>query len=110
VSIPVELAELPAQIARFGPRALLVTNAVDGPPHVASVVVTVEPRDLSMRAGRNTRANAATNSAVTIVWIAASEPDYALVVDGTALESPADTLIVRPKSAVLHRLATLEGD
>jgi hypothetical protein len=110
VSIPVELADLPAQVARFGSRALLVTNAIDGPPHVASVVVTLEARELSMRAGRSTRANVTANPAVTIVWTVGSEPDHCLVVDGTALDASADTLIVRPTSAVLHRLVTPEGE
>jgi hypothetical protein len=110
VSIPVELADLPAQVARFGSRALLVTNSIDGPPHVASVVVTLEQRDLSMRAGTKTRANVNANPAVTIVWTAGSEADHCLVVDGTALGASAETLIVSPTSAVLHRLAISEGE
>jgi len=105
VSIAVDLAELHAQISRFGSSALLVTSSTDGPPHVSSVVVTSEGTDLAMRAGRQTRANAADRPAVTLVWAGSSDDDYCLIVDATASETPAETLFVRPTSAVLHRRA-----
>ena len=105
MSIPVELTDLPAEIARIGPSALLVTAAADGPPHVASVVVRVDGERLAMGAGRKTRANAARQRAVTLVWPRAVDPDYCLIVDGAA-EGDGEPFVVRPTAAVLHRLST----
>jgi hypothetical protein len=107
VSIPVELAALREHIARAGARAILVTVSADARPHVASVLVAYDHDDLVMRAGRRTRTNAAERPAVTIVWTAPIDDDYCLIVDAAALEGTRDseTLVVRPTSAVLHRLA-----
>jgi hypothetical protein len=105
VSIPVDLAALSEQIARFGPSALLVTTSPDIRPHISSVLVTIEGESLVMGAGRGTRANAAERRAVTIVWPAESGGDFCLIVDAEAAESPAERLVVRPTSAVLHRVA-----
>jgi hypothetical protein len=107
VSIPVELAALPEQISRSGPSAILVTTAADGRPHVCSVLVAFEHDDLVMRVGRGSRTNAAERPAVTIVWPAAIDDDYCLIVDAAARNVPpdAETLVVQPTSAVLHRLA-----
>ena len=110
MSIRVELADLPAQIERFGPRALLVTAGADGPPHVASVLVAVDTNgDLGMGAGRSARTNVAARPALTLVWTRDSEPDYGLVVDATALDAAAEPFLAQPISAVLHRLAVLPG-
>jgi hypothetical protein len=105
VSVAVELDALPEQIARFGRRAFLVTNSSDGPPHLASVVVTFEGDDLAMGAGRKTRANAASRPAVTLMWTAPAETEHCLIVDGTAHDADAETFLVSPTSAILHRLA-----
>ncbi len=105
MSIAVDLAELPAHVSRFGSSALLVTTSTEGPPHISSVLVTFEGDDLAMRAGRRTRANAAEHPAVTLVWPAGPGGGYCLIVDAAAREGPAETLLVRPTSAVLHRLA-----
>jgi hypothetical protein len=105
VSVVVDLATLPAQIERFGPRALLVTTSAGGPPHVASVVVRVAGDRLEMGAGRKTRANATERPEVVVVWIAPDENEHCLVLDGRAEETAAGELAVTPTSAVLHRLA-----
>ena len=105
MSIPVELADLHAEISRIGPSALLVTASGDGPPHVASVVVTFAGEHLAMSVGRKTRANASEHPAVTLVWPIAADGDYCLIVDAAAEMQPAESFVVRPTSAVLHRLA-----
>jgi hypothetical protein len=104
VSIPVELADLPTHIARIGPSALLVTNSSAGPPHVSSVAVTLDGDNLTMGAGRKTRANAGANPAVTIVWPAV-DGEHCLIVDGQARDTTSDPFAIVPTSAVLHRLA-----
>jgi hypothetical protein len=106
MSIPVDLADLQAEISRIGASALLVTASSEGPPHVASVLVTFEGENLGMRAGRQTRSNASERPAVTLVWTAAVDPDYCLIVDAAVQDEPGDSFLVRPTSAVFHRLAT----
>ena len=105
VSISVDLAELPAEISRFGPSAFLVTSSGDGPPRVSSVYVLREADGLAMRIGRRTRSNVEEHPAVSLVWPTGSG-DYCLIVDGDAHPGPSDALLVTPTSAVLHRLAT----
>ena len=105
MSVVVDLATLHVQIERFGSRALLVTTGTDGPPHVASVLVTVAGDKLEMGGGRKTRANASERPAVVLVWIARDENEHCLIVDGTGGEGSAGEFIVTPTSAVLHRLA-----
>jgi hypothetical protein len=97
---------LPNQIARFGPGALLVTTSSEGPPHVSSVTVRFAGDHLAMGAGRTTRANVAEHPAVALVWSGGTDPDHCLIVDALVHESADDSLVVRPASAVLHRLAT----
>jgi hypothetical protein len=117
VSVSVELGELDAHIARFGPRALLVTTARDGPPRVTSVLVTVDLPHLVVPVGTRTRANAHEHPDVVLVW-PVTDGRHCLIVDGTARagEEKAgeakvgdeETLLVLPVSAVLHRLAAVD--
>jgi hypothetical protein len=104
VSIPVDLADLPARISQLGAGALLVTNSPDGPPHVASVVVAYESGNITVGAGRRTRANAVANPAMTLVWPAV-DGEHCLIVDGRALDATREPLLMVPTAAVLHRLA-----
>jgi hypothetical protein len=107
VSIPVDLAALADQISRCGSSALLVTTSTTGPPHIASVIVTLDGECLVMRAGKKTHANAAEHPAVALVWTAGLDDGYCLIVDAIAQQElvPAETLVVEPTAAVLHRLA-----
>jgi hypothetical protein len=117
VSVSVELGELDAHIARFGPRALLVTTAREGPPRVTSVLVTVDAPHLVVRVGKRTRANAREHPDVALVW-PVTDGRHCLIVDGTARvgeekvgEEKAgeeEPLLVVPVSAVLHRLAAVD--
>ena len=108
VSVRVDLESLPAEIARAGATAFVVTVSAEGPPHVASVIVTLEGDHLSMGAGRTTRGYAAARPAVTLIWAVAHGGEYCLIVDGEAREEPMEKINVWPTSAVLHRLATPE--
>ena len=107
MSIPVDLAALPDQISQCGSSALLVTTSTTGPPHIASVIVTLDGNCLAMRAGKKTRANAAEHPAVALVWTAGLDDGYCLIVDAIARRTPmpSETLVVEPTAAVLHRLA-----
>jgi hypothetical protein len=122
VSVSVELGELDAHIARFGPRALLVTTAREGPPRVTSVVVTFDAPHLAMRVGKRARANAYEHPDVALVW-PVTDGRHCLIVDGTAhvgegtvgeetvgeeTVGAEETLFVLPVSAVLHRLAAVD--
>lgn len=104
MSIRVDLATLPAEIARFGASALLATASAGGPPHVSSVCVTVAGTDLEMRVGRTTVANVVARPAVTLVW-PSIDGEYCLIVDAETREATPERFVVRPTSAVLHRLA-----
>jgi hypothetical protein len=110
VSIPVDLAALQDQISRIGSSAFLVTTATDGPPHISSVLVTFEGDDLAMPVGRQTRANAIAHGSVALVWSAEVEGGYCLIVDAATHDTSTETLVVRPTSAVLHRLAQAPAD
>ena len=112
MSVPVELSELPAHIARFRPRALLVTAAGVGPPRVTSVLVTLEAPHLAVGVGKRTRANANEHPDVALVW-PVTDGRHCLIVDGTAhvgegKAGEGETLLVLPVSAVLHRLAQVD--
>ena len=109
MSIPVDLATLVAEVARFGPGAFVVTTSEARAPHVASVLVSFDGDHLSAQVGRTTRANATRQPAVALVWPATGGGDFCLIVDAVAQDAP-DALLLRPTSAVLHRLATAPGD
>jgi len=106
MSVPVDLGDLGAEIARFGATAFLVTAPPGGPPHVVSVGVALTDGRLMMSAGRTSRANVEAAPAVTLLWPGAPGDDYCLLVDGTgAVVADAETITVDPTGAILHRLA-----
>jgi hypothetical protein len=110
VSIPVDLASLEDTLKEFGSAGFLVTTNPDVTPHVVSVSIEVVDGNLEMGLGRRSRANTVGSPAVTLVWPGVG--DYCLIVDGTARKpgESDDTLVVRPTSAMLHRLATASPD
>jgi hypothetical protein len=109
VSISVDVADLKAEISRFGSGAFLVTTSSEGPPHISSVVVILDVDCLTMRIGRRTRSNLVGHPAVSLMWTTGSG-DYCLIVDGDAQPGPSDALRVTPTSAVLHRLAAAPNE
>ena len=111
MSMTVELAELEARIAEFGPRAFLVTVGTDPRAHVVSASVSYVDGRLVVGAGRRTRANLEQNPAVVLLWPGAPDTRLSLIVDGIVddvhdqLAEPDNDLSVQPLAAVLHRIA-----
>jgi hypothetical protein len=105
VSIPVPLADLPAQVERFGSTPYLVTVGEDSTPHAASVAVVWRDNLLMAGAGRRTASNIQANDVVALLWPAKQPGQHALIVDGLAdVKWSGDGLVVliQPSRAVLH--------
>jgi hypothetical protein len=112
MSVRVEVEELQARIAEFGPVAFLTTVGSDSRPHVVSVKVEDFEGALVVGAGRTTAGNAETNPRVTLLWPAKGDGDYCLIVDGIGVvreAGPDLQLAITPARAVLHRLAGAAG-
>ena len=109
MSVPVELEELRDRLAAYGAVGLLITVGDDGRPHVVSVAVSIDERELVAGAGRTTSTNIGANPAVSIVWAAPPGSDYCLIVDGSARVQD-DRVRVTPGRAVLHRIAGAPGE
>ena len=101
VSVPVALAELPAQIERFGNTPYLVTVGAGGAPRATSVRIRWQGRVLMTSAGNRTAANLRENDVVVLLWPAQVPGEHALIVDGWAEVQGADVYI-QPAKAVLH--------
>ena len=102
------LEELARRVEEFGPLAFLVT--IDGTgTHVVSVAAQFDGRQLSMTAGRSSRANIDAMSTATLLWPSPDGGPYSLIVDGDA-HTDGDTAVLRPTRAVLHRLADAPDD
>jgi hypothetical protein len=110
MSVPVDLAALDAEIARFGDVAFLITAAAGSRPHVVSVRIVSGAGALTMSAGRTSRANVATVPEVALCW-PGDGSGYCLLVDGiAAADDDAETVTVTPTHAILHRLAGAPTD
>ena len=112
VTIRVELTDLADAVARRSSVAYLVTIGEVGPR-----VVTVAPEvqadgSVLVGAGRHTSANVRLRPAVTLLWPGDdADPDHSLLVDGE-VDPPADDaeqLVIRPTSAMLHRIRRTRG-
>lgn len=103
MSIPVDVAELAATLAGFGPGYLLTTSggrikAVTVEPTTVDGVLCVESP------GRGSCGNADRNPVVTLVFPPIEPRGYTLIVDGDASVA-GDDVTVTPTHAVLHRPA-----
>ncbi len=108
MSVPVTLTELTGHIEARGAAAFLVTTNEDRSSHVVSALVEVQGDHLLVPAGRTTRRNAERVPAVTLLWAAAPDDEYSLLVDGevTAIhDDEVASVVVVPRSAILHRMA-----
>jgi hypothetical protein len=107
----VELEELEARIAEFGPRAFLITTGLvtvenDPRAHVVSASVSCVDGRLVVGAGRRTRANLELNPALVLLWPGAPDARLSLIVDGVVDDVDAEKdLSIQPLAAVLHRIA-----
>lgn len=111
MSVPVDIAALHAELARFGDVAFLVTARPGARPHIVSVRVALADGVLTMSAGRSSRANAATAPEVALCWPGPVDDGYCLLVDGTAVaDDTAETVTITPTGAILHRLADASTD
>ncbi len=115
MSIRVDMADLPAEIVKRGP-GFLLSSIMDSRPHAAHLRFEVAAAEgqVQMRAsaGRTARANCQMRPSVTVLFPAtvdvddASEgADHSLIVDGEALVTDDDHIIVSVVGAVLHRPA-----
>lgn len=104
MSIPVELAELGATLARYG-FAYLLTHGAQGAPRALAVRPVLRDGVLCVDgAGERTRAGVLAHPAVGLVWPPPGADGYSLIVDGQASVVGAQ-LQVTPTHAVLHRPA-----
>jgi hypothetical protein len=113
MSVPVDLSELEARLAEYGPVAFVVTVGADGRPHVVSTRVELTGGTLVGGAGRTTSANVAGNDAVTMLWPSPDGGAYCLIVDGAGTVTGEDAdakVVVDPSRAVLHRMAGAADD
>lgn len=110
MSVSVDVAELQAKSAEFGPVAYLVTVGDGGSPHLVSVTPEWSDDGAALRisAGKTTCANAASGS-VTLLWAGRPGGDYCLIVDGAASVEDGAVVVVEPQRAVLHRLASADS-
>jgi hypothetical protein len=101
MSVPVALAELPGQIARFATNPYLVTVGADAAPRATSVRVKWQGRVLTTGAGTRTAANIRVNDTIVLLWPAPAPGEHALIVDGWA-EVRGGAVLIQPAKAVLH--------
>ena len=104
MSIPVELPDLAATLARYR-YAYLMTASDAAAPHAVAVDAVLQDGELVVESvGKRTRQNAVARPTVGLVWPPLAEGDYSLIVDGHAAVAGAG-LRIRPTRAVLHRPA-----
>ena len=85
MSIPVPLDTLRAALRERGGSAYLLTVADDARPHAVHVPVGWEDDVLAVDVGKRSAANAAARPSVSLLYPVASDGDYSLIVDGTAV-------------------------
>lgn len=103
MSIPVSPEELGRTLAGH-PWGYLVSVGADGVAHLVALPTRWEDGALVAEAGRSTRANVAERPEVTWAFPGVDGAAYSLIVDGFA-EVVGDAVIVRPRTALLHRPA-----
>jgi Pyridoxamine 5'-phosphate oxidase len=109
VSRLVELADVAARLAEFGPLAILVTVTPDATPHVGTVLVSAGATHLDVKVGARTRDHIRANPSVTLTWVR-DAVDYQMIVDGVAvvLDDPDEDGLyavgIDVHGGILHRL------
>lgn len=111
MSVAVSLDALHDRISEIGGDPFLVTVGVDQRAHVVSVRARIAGSHVVVSAGSTSRANAAGNPAVTLLWGPPDDGPYSLIVDGNGVVlDDADEVAVSPTRAVLHRIAGAPDD
>ena len=105
MSIKVELPELPAKAASYGPGFLLSADGSGGPHamHVQFEFIS-EPVVATCSVGRSAANNIKSNPLVTLLWAPLEDAGYSLIADGDA-EVQDGIATIRLLGAVLHRHA-----
>jgi len=104
MSIPVPVTELATALAPY-PWGYLMTVRDDLRAQCLAVPTDLRDGVLHAEGGRSTNANLAARPEVTMVFPHPSPGEYTLIVDGTALVTPAGMVELRPTAAILHRPA-----
>lgn len=112
MSIRVEMADLPAEIVKRG-SGFLLSSIMDSRPHAAHLRFEVAAAEgqvqLRASAGRTARANCQMRPSVTVLFPATGGggdgDDHSLIVDGEALVTEDEHVIISVVGAVLHRPA-----
>src|SRR5215468_8784630 len=100
MSVVVDLADLPEQLAAFDRGYLLTTR--DGLVKAVSARAVVQEGTLRVPApGRGSVANVGANPPVTLLFPPLEQPGMTLLVDGTGV-ADGDDGVVTPTGAVLH--------
>lgn len=108
MSIEVELPDVADVLARYR-SAYLVTVGGGVRGHVVAVGPTLSEGAIVLAdVGSTSRANLLVEPSLTLVWPPVREDDHTLIVDGTG-RVEADTVVVLPTRAVLHRPAREAG-
>jgi hypothetical protein len=105
MSIEVALDRLPEAARGYATVPMLLTTDSDGRPRVSGVAVDWDGTEAVFRAGRRSVANAVARPLVSLLWPAPPGAPHALIVDGTASETPDGALRLKPESAILHIVA-----
>jgi hypothetical protein len=109
MSVAVDLADLPAAIAKQIGWCYLLTVSDEGQPRVLAVVPEQTAAG-SMRfdVGKSTAANVGSRPDVTLLFPPATPSAMSLIVDGTATID-GSTVELMPTWAVMHRSAIRDG-
>lgn len=103
MSIAVPIDELAGRLAEY-PWCFVLTVGADGRQHVMSVQPTFVNGVITADVGRSSRANAAVNPDVVLVFPPSDPAEFSLIVDAVA-ESTDMLFSLSPRRAVLHRPA-----
>lgn len=104
------MADLPQAIVTRGP-GFLLSSVMDSRPHAAHLAFEVAAAEgqvqLRASAGRTARANCQARPAVTVLFPVPDDEGYSLIVDGEALVTDDEYVIISVVGAVLHRPAPI---
>lgn len=106
MSLKVEVVDLPAKAAEYGP-GFLISGDGSGGPHTMHVRFEFSEGDdvvATCAVGRSAARNVEVNPLVTLLWPPREDGGYSLIADGQA-QADEGTATITILSAVLHRHA-----
>jgi len=105
MSLEVPLAELAAELERYGPAAYLLTVRDDARVHLVHTDIRHDGTCLRGEIGRSSAVNIAVHPTVTLLWPPFEPGELSLLVDGRARVEDDGSVAVTPTWAVRHRPA-----